>query len=71
MAADVAMGANRTSGAEYRLALQNAKADYNAAYSACAGQERLQCRREARNNWELAQEDARARHGLDWPKPNW
>jgi hypothetical protein len=71
MAADAATGASRTSDAEYRQVLQSARADYDSAYSACAGPERLQCRREARNNWDMAQEDARARHGFDWPKPNW
>jgi hypothetical protein len=71
MANEVATGTSRSSDADYRQALQSAKADYDAAYSACTGPERLECRREARNSWEMAQEDARVGHGLDWPKPNW
>ena len=66
----LATGADRTSSAQYHQQLASAKAEYDQAFAACdadQGHVRRECRRDAHRNWELANADARARHGLDWP----
>ena len=66
----LATGADRTSPAQYHQELASAKADYEQTFAACdvdQGHARRECRREAHRSWELANANARARHGLDWP----
>jgi hypothetical protein len=66
IAGDMSMDNDRMTRAEYSASVKNTKADYKSAMEACSsssGDERADCRREARSNRDSAMTNARARMG--------